>query len=141
MKRKIALSAVLFALVAASGTAQAETLPRFAGNLLVDAKGMTLYTFDKDAAGKSNCNGGCATAWPPAAVAPDIERASGDFTVVTRDDGKLQWAHKGRPLYRFAGDAKAGDVNGDNQGNVWHVIRTGRTAQGGSAGTPAGYSY
>jgi predicted lipoprotein with Yx(FWY)xxD motif len=141
MKRKIALSIVLFALVAASGTALAETLPRFAGNLLVDAKGMTLYTFDKDAAGRSNCNGGCATAWPPAAVAPDIERASGDFTVVTRDDGKLQWAHKGRPLYRFAGDTRAGDVNGDNQGNVWHVIRAGRTGQSSPTGMSAGYSY
>jgi predicted lipoprotein with Yx(FWY)xxD motif len=141
MPRKIVLSAVLLALVAASGTLLAETMPRFAGSLLVDAKGMTLYTFDKDAAGKSNCNGGCAAAWPPAAVAPDIERASGDFTVITRDDGRLQWAHKGRPLYRFAGDAKAGDVNGDNQGNAWHVITTGRTVRSNSAGSPSGYGY
>jgi predicted lipoprotein with Yx(FWY)xxD motif len=140
MKRKIALSVVLLALVA-GGPAAAETLPRFSGNLLVDAKGMTLYIFDKDAAGKSNCNGGCAAAWPPAAVAASIERASGDFTVVTRDDGALQWAYKGRPLYRFAGDARAGDLNGDNQGNVWHVIRTGRTAQNSPAGTSTGYSY
>ena len=34
-----------------------------------------------------------------------------------------QWAYKGKPLYFFAGDAKAGDVNGDKQGGVWHVIR------------------
>ena len=139
MKRRIALSAALLALAAASGTAPAEPLPRFAGSLLVDANGMTLYTFDKDAGGKSSCNGGCAAAWPPAAVSADIERAKGEFTVILRDDGTLQWAHKGRPLYRFAGDARAGEVNGDNQGRVWHVIRTGRTQET-SVGTP-GSSY
>lgn len=141
MKPKFALSAIVLALAVAHGAALAEATPKFSGSLLVDAKGMTLYTFDKDAMGKSNCSGGCAAAWPPAAVAADIERASGDFTIVTRDDGTLQWAHRGRPLYRFAGDGKAGDVNGDNQGNVWHVVRTGRAAQSGSAGMPAGSSY
>ena len=140
MKPKVALSALVLALAVVNGAA-AETLPKFSGNLLVDAKGMTLYTFDKDVQGKSNCNGGCATAWPPAVVAVNIERASGEFTVVTREDGTLQWAHKGRPLYRFAGDAKAGDVNGDNQGNVWHAVKTGRAAQATSTGSSMGYTY
>jgi Secreted repeat of unknown function len=35
------------------------------GKPLVDSKGMTLYTFDKDAGGKSMCNGPCADNWPP----------------------------------------------------------------------------
>jgi predicted lipoprotein with Yx(FWY)xxD motif len=144
MKLKIVFSAVVLALAAASGSAAAEPMPKFTGNLLVDANGMTLYTFTRDVQSKSNCNDSCAAAWPPAAVSSDIERARGDFTVVTRDDGSLQWAHKGRPLYRFAGDARVGDVNGDNQGNVWHVVRTGTAApapQTRATGGSMGYSY
>jgi predicted lipoprotein with Yx(FWY)xxD motif len=139
MQPKIAFSAILMALAVAGGPAAAETLPQFAGNLLVDANGMTLYTFDKDARGRSNCYGGCAAAWPPVPVAAD-GRAAGEFTVVTRDDGTRQWAFKGAPLYRYAADAKAGDVNGDNQGNVWHAIKAGRGAQAEPAGTSTGYS-
>jgi predicted lipoprotein with Yx(FWY)xxD motif len=40
------------------------------GSVLTDTKGMTLYYFDQDVAGKSNCNGKCATAWPPLMVGP-----------------------------------------------------------------------
>ena len=137
MKLKVAISAVVLAL--AASTASGETLPKFSGNHRIDAEGMTLYTFDNDAQGKSNCNGGCAAAWPPAAVATDAT-AEGEFTLVTRDDGTRQWAHKGRPLYRFAGDAKPGEINGDNQGNVWHAVKTGRPVQAGSTGASKGYS-
>jgi len=117
MKPKLAFSAIVLALAVTSGPAAAESLPKFAGGLLVDAQGMTLYTFDKDVHGRSNCNGGCAAAWPPVAAVEDAG-ATGDFTVVTRDDGARQWAYKGSPLYRFAADAKAGDVNGDNKNDV-----------------------
>ena len=97
--------------------------PTLVSNGVMASKdGKTLYTFDKDAAGKSNCNGGCAAAWPPFAVAnPSL--AGGDFSIIKRDDGAAQWAYQGKPLYFFAGDVKAGDVNGDKQGGVWHVIR------------------
>ncbi len=91
--------------------------------VMANKDGKTLYTFDKDVASKSNCNGGCATAWPPFVVA-NPALAGGDFSIVKRDDGAAQWAYKGKPLYFFAGDAKAGDVKGDKQGGVWHVIRT-----------------
>jgi predicted lipoprotein with Yx(FWY)xxD motif len=87
--------------------------------VLADAKGMTLYTFDKDAGGKSNCNARCATAWPPLAAAADAT-PMGDWAVVTRDDGSKQWAYKGKPLYTFARDAKAGDTTGDGVGGSWH---------------------
>src|SRR5262249_44674493 len=60
-----------------------------AGEVLVDAKGMTLYTFDKDEAGKSNCNGDCAKAWPPA-MAMESDKPTGDLTIIKRDDGSLQ---------------------------------------------------
>ena len=82
------------------------------GKAWVDAKGMTLYTFDKDVAGKSNCNGDCATEWPPLPVAAD-GKAAGDWTIVVRDDGSKQWALKGKPLYLWIKDTKPGDATGD----------------------------
>jgi predicted lipoprotein with Yx(FWY)xxD motif len=91
-------------------------------NGILTASGRTLYTFDKDAANKSNCNSGCATAWPPFLV-NESDRASAEFGVITRDDGAKQWALNEKPLYFFAADAQAGDAKGDGQGGVWHVIR------------------
>jgi predicted lipoprotein with Yx(FWY)xxD motif len=81
------------------------------GSALVDAKGMTLYTFDKDASGTSNCKGGCATNWPPATAAAS-DAASGEFSIIKRDDGATQWAYKGKPLYTWVQDRKAGDATG-----------------------------
>ena len=90
------------------------------GKILVDAKGMALYTFDKDVAGKSNCNGECAVEWPPLAAAAD-SKAAGDWTIVARDDGSKMWAFKGQPLYTFVDDKKAGDVSGDNV-DGFHIV-------------------
>lgn len=92
------------------------------GKVLTDDKGMTLYIFDKDSAGKSACNGKCAVNWPPLMAAAD-SKAMGDYTVITRDDGKKQWAYKGMPLYGWVKDKKPGDVSGDGVNNVWHVAR------------------
>jgi predicted lipoprotein with Yx(FWY)xxD motif len=96
------------------------------GKVLVDDKGLTLYTFKNDTSpGKSACNGGCATAWPPAtaAAAPKVDGATGEFTLITRDDGTKQVAYKGAPLYRFANDKAAGDTNGDGVGGVWSAAK------------------
>ena len=115
--------AVMFTAAALTALAVHANPTQIASGVMASKEGKTLYTFDKDASGKSNCNGGCATAWPPFIVA-NPALVGGDFSIVKRDDGASQWAFKGKPLYFFAGDAKAGDVNGDNQGGVWHVIRT-----------------
>ncbi len=88
-------------------TAPAKSADTSKGKALVDAKGMTLYTFDRDATGKSNCNGVCATNWPPLMAGADA-KASGDWTIVTRDDGGKQWAYKGKPLYDFCQGYQAG---------------------------------
>jgi predicted lipoprotein with Yx(FWY)xxD motif len=110
-----------FGIVAAlAQAAPATTADTSKGKTLVDGKGMTLYIFDRDAAGKSNCNGQCATIWPPLAVASDA-KPSGDWTIVARDDGSKQWAYKGKPVYAFSKDAKAGDVTGDGVNSVWHI--------------------
>ncbi|MGJ7615444.1 MULTISPECIES: COG4315 family predicted lipoprotein [unclassified Variovorax] len=98
--------------------------PKPADGALVGANGMTLYTFDKDTAGngKSVCNGGCATNWPPF-MAAEGDKAAGDFTVVTRDDGKKQWAAKGWPLYYWVKDTKPGDKTGDGVNGTWKTAK------------------
>jgi predicted lipoprotein with Yx(FWY)xxD motif len=90
------------------------------GKALVDINGMTLYVFDRDASGKSNCNGPCAVNWPPL-VADTDAKAAGDFAFITRDDGRKQWAYKGKPLYTWSKDKNPGDTNGDGVNNVWHI--------------------
>jgi predicted lipoprotein with Yx(FWY)xxD motif len=101
-------------------TAPASTADTSKGKALVDGKGMTLYVFDRDTAGTSNCNDKCATNWPPL-MATAGAAGSGQWTVVTRADGGKQWAYKGQPVYTFNKDAKPGDVTGDGVNNVWHI--------------------
>lgn len=114
------LAVVSSAPLAAQGMEPAKVADTAKGKTLVDAKGMTLYTFDKDTGGKSACNGNCATNWPPLMASADAH-AMGKWSVVTRDDGSKQWAYDGKPLYTWAKDSKAGDVTGDGVNNVWHV--------------------
>jgi predicted lipoprotein with Yx(FWY)xxD motif len=127
VKKEIQLSAV--AIVLSLGTSMAfaqSSAPGKAadtpkGKTLVDAAGMTLYTFDRDTApGKSACNGKCAGNWPPFTASPDA-KATGDWTVILRDDGARQWAYKGKPLYTWMDDHRPGDVDGDGRNNVWHI--------------------
>jgi predicted lipoprotein with Yx(FWY)xxD motif len=88
------------------------------GTYLTGKDGMTLYIFQKDTkdAGKSVCNGQCATNWPPYEADDtkeiEAEGATGTLSIVTRDDGSKQLAYNGWPLYYFAGDKAAGDTNG-----------------------------
>ena len=94
-----------------------------AGSYLADAKGMTLYTFKKDSAGKSACAGECVTRWPiyfREKVGTDPKMAA-DFGTITREDGQKQTTYKGLPLYYFAGDKAAGEVKGHGVKDVWVV--------------------
>lgn len=96
-----AIAAVTLLFVASSASAQMlKTADTAKGKTFVDAKGMTLYTLDKDAGGKSMCNGPCAESWP-ALIAADDAKPTADMTIVVRDDGKKMWAYKGKPLYTF----------------------------------------
>ena len=98
------------------------------GNILVDGKGMTLYVFDKDTAGVSNCSGGCLTKWPPLTTSNEQtpvmagEGVTATFGVITRDDGTYQVTVNDMPLYYYASDSAAGDVSGQAVGDVWWVV-------------------
>ena len=104
------------------------------GNILVDANGLTLYTFAPDSANRSTCSGGCTAAWPPATVDADtaaLVQSDGagmaELGVFDRGDG-MQLTWNGMPLYRFTRDAAAGQTNGEGIngfGGLWSVVRVG----------------
>lgn len=122
--RKSAFTLGLSAIMLGGCAAMANAPVKIADGVLVGTNGMTLYTFDKDPAGsaKSVCNGPCATNWPPL-MAAETDQPSGDFTVISRDDGKKQWALKGKPLYFWIKDGKPGDRTGDGFNKLWQVAR------------------
>ena len=94
------------------------------GPTLVDADGLTLYGFTQDSATSSACSGACAENWPPVpgdtSVSSELDAAM--VSTITRDDGTTQLVFGEWPLYRFAGDAAPGDVNGQGINDVWYVI-------------------
>lgn len=126
MPRTLTLPAFLLSAALLGGCASmgGSAPAKVADGVFVGPNGMTLYTFDRDAAGsgKSVCNGPCAANWPPL-MAPAGAAASGDWSVVTRDDGAKQWAYKGKPVYYWVKDQKPGDRTGDGVNKVWQLAR------------------
>ena len=118
------------------------------GKILVDAKGRTLYLFEKDSGTKSACSGGCAAAWPPLRASGKPTAGSGAnaslLGTTPRSDGKSQVTYAGHPLYLYQGDSKPGDTTGQGStgfGAPWYVlsptgtdITTASTGSGGSNG-------
>lgn len=90
--------------------------------IYTDANGMTLYTFDKDEKGKTNCYDKCAANWPPLKAEAGA-KAADEWTVVDRTDGSKMWAYDGKPVYTFIKDKKAGEMSGEGVGGVWHVLK------------------
>jgi predicted lipoprotein with Yx(FWY)xxD motif len=121
----IAIAASMCALGACSTVTGwfADAPTKTMDGVLAGANGMTLYTLDRDVAGsgKSDCYDKCAVNWPP--FQADDTKPAGDYTVITRTDGKQQWAFKGKPLYFWIKDQKPGDKTGDGFNNVWHVAK------------------
>jgi predicted lipoprotein with Yx(FWY)xxD motif len=103
-------------------------------NILVTAKGATLYVFAPDKANKSTCYSTCAKYWPPLLVpsgttpAAHMSGVPGTFGTTMRTDGTHQLTYDGAPLYTFLGDKKAGQMNGqglDVAGGYWWVVVAG----------------
>ncbi|MCL4389878.1 MAG: hypothetical protein M1484_00860 [Patescibacteria group bacterium] len=90
------------------------------GPVLTDAKGMTLYTYDKDTAGVSNCSGSCLANWPAFRQASPSAMMEANLSVIV---ATKQYTWKGLPLYYYIGDKKPGDMTGDGLGGVWHVVK------------------
>ncbi len=101
-----------------------------------DVAGRALYVFGQDTAFQSNCNGDCNQSWPAFLASGEVP-SHPQLTVIKRSDGALQWAYRGRPLYYFAGDRDASDMNGDGAGGVWHAARSAPTAAAPAKPLPA----
>lgn len=121
---RVCVALALAGFLASCSTMMPAAPARMTDGVLTNGAGMTLYTFDRDVAGsgKSVCNGQCAANWPPLMAGADA-KASGDWSVVTRDDGAKQWAYNGKPLYLWVKDQKPGDKTGDGVQGVWHVAK------------------
>ena len=108
-----------------------------AGDVLTASNGRTVYTFDKDAGGKSTCYDACAALWP---AVPANGVSGAEFAAVDRNDGSKQAAFKGQPIYFYAADTQPGDMKGEGIKGVWHVIATGKQSQPKApSGTSTGY--
>jgi predicted lipoprotein with Yx(FWY)xxD motif len=145
MKRKLTLfiaaaASLAIALIAAglinsaSGSpykpgAKVEIAKSRLGRILVDARGRTLYLFEKDKGHASTCYGACASFWPPVTITgkPQAGRGvhAGLLSTTKRKDGKVEITYAGHPLYYFAGDMKRGDMHGQGLkqfGAGWYVV-------------------
>lgn len=91
--------------------------PNTKGAVFADGKGLTLYA----SAASTPCSGPCLDGWRPLPAPLLATVPAGDWTIVTRPDGTLQWAYKNKPLYRSNRDTKAGDTNGE--GSDWQAFR------------------
>lgn len=100
------------------------------GQILVDSSGRTLYLLTADTGTQSTCSGTCASIWPPDTTTGTPANSGVTASLVstsTRADHSTQVTYKGHPLYTFAKDSKAGDVNGEGIktfGGTWYVVGT-----------------
>jgi predicted lipoprotein with Yx(FWY)xxD motif len=124
-----AMAAALVALSANAATTNVDaSAPGKTGEVkgqsaMLTQNGLTLYVFDEDRDGVSNCDKTCTTPWPP--LRPNgRQKPSGDWTIITRHDGSKQWSYKGRPVYTWYRDKRPGQAEGDGfNGNRWHIAR------------------
>jgi predicted lipoprotein with Yx(FWY)xxD motif len=118
--------------------------------VLTDAAGFVLYWFALDTPTASNCNGSCATYWPPVIGTPSLASGvslSGKLGTIKRSDGQLQATYDGHPLYTFKSDTSAGMDSGnalDASGGLWWAMTAsgakikakGSSSSGSSGSTP-----
>jgi predicted lipoprotein with Yx(FWY)xxD motif len=120
--------------------------------VLTNAKGFTLYWFAPDTSTASNCNGSCATFWPPVkGPATAGSGVTGKLGTVTRSDGSTQATYNGHPLYTYVGDHAPGQATGNGlnvSGGLWYEVTvTGAAAPAAPAASPthssggSGYGY
>jgi predicted lipoprotein with Yx(FWY)xxD motif len=134
-------SATASAAASSSGTALRTTT--IGGvKVLTSAKGFTLYWFVPDTSTKSNCNGACATIWPPVkGPATAGSGVTGKLATITRSDGSTQATYGGHPLYTYVADTAPGQAKGNNlnaSGGVWHEVTVSGAAAPSSSSSSGG---
>lgn len=126
-----------------SGTVKTGHSSKY-GSLLVNSAGMTLYHFAPDRNGSIKCTGACVKFWPPLVVSAGTKPTAGaglakaQLSTVKRPDGKTQVTYAGLTLYRYAGDAKAGDVKGEGVEGTWFAVTSKGTLAKKATGSASG---
>jgi predicted lipoprotein with Yx(FWY)xxD motif len=161
MPKKIFALAAVVVLAAACGSAAAARHSRHSrqarggvavalhktklGKVLATSTGRTLYLYTPDGRNKSNCYGSCASLWPPLLTKGKPRAGKGLkkqlLGETMRKDGKHQVTYAGHPLYRFSGDAGAGQVKGEGYAGIWYVLNSSgkKVAQKQKTSTGGGY--
>jgi predicted lipoprotein with Yx(FWY)xxD motif len=131
---------------AGSSSTALKTMTIGGTTVVTDAKGFTVYSFGPDTATKSNCNGSCATYWPP--VKGPVTAGTGvtgKIGTITRSDGSTQATYNGHPLYTYISDTAPGQAKGNGvnaAGGLWHEVTTsGIAPAGGSSSGSGGGGY
>ncbi|HFU74445.1 MAG TPA: hypothetical protein ENK65_02715 [Helicobacteraceae bacterium] len=112
---------------AANTASQLASSHRGAKYLISEDNDLSLYTFDKDTLGVSNCSDvqganeteSCIDRWPTYSTLDD-SASGGDFGVATPHVDHS--TYRKHPLYYWFKDFAKGDINGDNIGTVWHLV-------------------
>lgn len=117
---------------------------KLGATVLVNSSGMTLYHLSGEHGGKFICaSAQCVKTWPPLTVKSGAapKGAVASLGTVKRPNGSEQVTYKGTPLYTFAHDSTAGQVNGQGIKDVgtWSAVTTGAT-QKKTAAPPAATS-
>ena len=108
------------------------------GKVLVDGNGRTLYLFEADKGTMSNCDGACASAWPPLTSSGKPTAGAGvvaaKLGTAKRPDGTTGVTYDGHPLYTYAGDGAPGQTAGEgltDYGAPWYALSAaGKTVVG-----------
>jgi len=122
-------------------------------SVLVNDKGMALYTLSAEQGGRFICTksskipGGsasCLSLWHPLTVAKgSMPTGAAQLGTITRpDNGATQVTWHGHPLYTFTGDKAPGDTsgNGFKDVGVWKAATLGASSSSSSSGG-GGYGY
>jgi predicted lipoprotein with Yx(FWY)xxD motif len=132
----------------ASTSSALKTAKVGGATVLTNSKGFTLYWFALDTSTKSNCNGSCASFWPPVGgPATAGAGVTGKLGTITRSDGSTQATYNGHPLYTYKGDTGPGQNNGNGitaSGGVWHEVTVSAAAAAPAAShssSGGGYGY
>jgi predicted lipoprotein with Yx(FWY)xxD motif len=104
-----------------------------------DSRGMTLYTFSGDQPGHSNCINECEESFLPLTAVADAEPFA-QWSVISRADGKRQWALADQPLYTYTLDVDPGSIAGNSpaQRGAPRLDGAGRPVGGGYRGSFSG---
>jgi len=151
---RLSVLVLLAALAVAGGALAASTAATVSASsstalgvpIVVDAHGFTLYHFTQEKKLSASCTGACRKIWPPLLVSGSAKPVAGTglnaakLGTIKRPDGGVQVTYGGFALYRYSGDKKAGQVNGQGIESSWYAITPAGTITKATASTASSSS-